>query len=317
MCIWKSWYSNLQVVPIEANVVDLPAVASGAKKTATFFSGGVDAFFTVLRHEDPAGPRDTVIDHLLHVWGFDILIHDSKSYGRMLQTIRAIADVLNKELLTLATNMRRTQLEKAGWGPLYHGAAKGTLGLLLEKLYTKVLIPSSFAYKDIYPRGSTHLTDPLFSTTNTQFINDGDFARHEKIRYITNSKAVQEHLHVCFALENERNCCNCVKCCRTMINLELLGLLDKFKTFDRNQLTLDKISRTISYDFVDRLNMKTLQKMAKEKGREDIVQAIEDSFRHTDRIEFFWKPIRHLKARHRTRRMAGTLEKMLLKNTLL
>ena len=317
MYIWKSWYSNLQVIPIEANVVDVPAVGLRHQKTAAFFSGGVDAFFTVLKHGDPAGARDTSIDHLLHVWGFDILIHDSKSYYRMLQMIRASADVLNKELVTLATNMRRTRLEKAGWGELYHGAAKATLGLLLENLYAKVLIPSSFAYKNIYPRGSTHLTDHLFSTTNTRFINDGDLSRYEKIQYIANSKVVQEQLHVCFMLENETNCCNCVKCCRTMINLELLGMLDKFKTFNRSQLTLDKIRRTISYDFVDRLNMKTLQKIAKEKGRDDIYQAIDDSFKHTDFIEFFWKPIRRLKTRHRTRKMAEALERMLLKNTLL
>ena len=57
-----------QTLHHQANVVDVPAVGLRHQKTAAFFSGGVDAFFTVLKHGDPAGARDTSIDHLLHVW---------------------------------------------------------------------------------------------------------------------------------------------------------------------------------------------------------------------------------------------------------
>src|ERR1041385_7054890 len=120
MHIWKSWYQNLGIVPIEAELVD-QLKFSGMGKTASFFSGGVDAFFTVLKNEDPLERQHNMqIDYLIHVWGFDIPITDSGSYKRMLPIIQESADALGKKLLTVATNMRKSRLNQTGWGPLYH-----------------------------------------------------------------------------------------------------------------------------------------------------------------------------------------------------
>src|SRR5713226_905655 len=51
--IWHSWYPDLPIVPIEAEVTDAPAPEEGGR-TAAFFSGGVDSFFTLLSNTDPA-----------------------------------------------------------------------------------------------------------------------------------------------------------------------------------------------------------------------------------------------------------------------
>ena len=50
--IWRCWYPRLAPVDVQA-----PVVGSGhpdaSARTAAFFSGGLDSFFTVLRRDDP------------------------------------------------------------------------------------------------------------------------------------------------------------------------------------------------------------------------------------------------------------------------
>src|SRR5216683_2225878 len=47
MQIWKCWYPNLSLIHIGADVEPIPP-RNVAGKTAAFFSGGVDSFFTAL-----------------------------------------------------------------------------------------------------------------------------------------------------------------------------------------------------------------------------------------------------------------------------
>ena len=53
MRIWKCWYPHLHLIPIEAEV-EIKRHES-PERTAAFFSGGVDSFFTVLWHGDSWG----------------------------------------------------------------------------------------------------------------------------------------------------------------------------------------------------------------------------------------------------------------------
>ena len=53
MHVWASWYPHLKPVPVYPDEVS--EIEPGSTRcTAAFFSGGVDSFFTVLRHDDPA-----------------------------------------------------------------------------------------------------------------------------------------------------------------------------------------------------------------------------------------------------------------------
>src|SRR3989338_6400267 len=86
MQIWKSWYPHLHIVPIEANTVE-PNSADRSSKTAAFFSGGIDSFFTVLRHDASTG-SSIAIDDLLYVWGFDIPLENVDAFQHMKGTLK-------------------------------------------------------------------------------------------------------------------------------------------------------------------------------------------------------------------------------------
>jgi len=311
MHIWKSWYPKLTVIPIEADTVS-GVVPDEAQKNCAFFSGGVDAFYTVLTRQNGDALS---VDELIHVWGFDIPIHHQSAYENMIQGLRSVSQELNKGLIEIATNIRKTKLEQAQWGPFYHGAALAFVGLCLEKRYRNLLIASTFAHHDIHPWGSNHLTDPLFSTSVLKVWNDGNCPRSEKIARICNSEIAQRHLHVCFMQGTEKNCCHCIKCYRTMINIELHGFLSCFKTF-QDPVHINKVKKIFSYDRFDRDVLQNLRTIALQKCRGDIAQAIEESFFHTDRVYPFWELADRLKKNPKAYKVARLIEETVLKDTL-
>lgn len=144
--LWKNWYPSLHLVPIEAPNV-APVEAAGPRRTGAFFSGGVDAFFTVLRHHQPIHSWDHIpIDDLIFVWGFDVPIDKPDAFDRTRHAMQSIAKELGKSLVLVATNLKTTRLENdAEWGPLWHGSGIVSTGLALEKRYDRLVIASTYS----------------------------------------------------------------------------------------------------------------------------------------------------------------------------
>ena len=83
MKVWSSWFPRLKPVAIEADV-DVDREYPTASKTLSFFSGGVDAFFTALYHSETPDPHHQIpIDDLVNVWGFDIPISNTDAFSKI------------------------------------------------------------------------------------------------------------------------------------------------------------------------------------------------------------------------------------------
>src|SRR5690606_307331 len=104
--IWRSWYPELAIVPIEA-----PARAPGlprdgappGSRTAAFFSGGIDSLFTLLRHgETLTGSGSSTVDDLLYVAGFNTSLDD---FDAARAALAPVADAFRKTLVPIATNI--------------------------------------------------------------------------------------------------------------------------------------------------------------------------------------------------------------------
>lgn len=80
-----------------------------------------------------------------------------------------------------------------------------------------------------------------FSACGTKFILDGGaLTRFEKTRDIVDFDLAQRYLNVCVE-DNGRNCGHCEKCRRTLLCLDALGALDKFrKVFDLDAYRRDR-----------------------------------------------------------------------------
>ena len=220
--IFRLWRDELSVVPVEASAEERPP-SSGAG-VGTFFSGGVDSFFTLLRHEQE-------ITHLIFVLGFDIPPERRALADQALETARTVAAELGKELIAVRTNLREVAAAQLDWD-LYHGPALGAVGLSFQGTLRKLFVPASYNYGNLFPWGSHPLVDPLWSTEALEIAHDSaDTRRTEKVAALADSELAMGSLRVCWELPHgEYNCGRCEKCLRTVITLEALGAGGKCRT---------------------------------------------------------------------------------------
>ena len=234
IAVWCEWYPQYLPPTIRAPVAPLILDTSPNPKSAVFFSGGVDSWFTVLRH---APERESAaigrVDDLITVHGFDIPLDARNEFEKLHATLARGAQALDRPLIVVRTNLRRNgSLWVKGWGWLTNGAGLASVALILEKRYGKVLIGSSYPYGSLFPWGSHPMTDCLFSTRALAVKQDGaSFNRTEKTALVARHAIALAHLHVCWKNGAASNCGICPKCIRTMATLQLLGAYETANPF--------------------------------------------------------------------------------------
>lgn len=232
--ILSTWYPELKkikvIVPVTASERDNIMY----KKVACFFSGGVDSFYTLLKH-------NSEISTIIYVRGFDVNLHEKDYLDMMSTRVRKMAGELGKELIEVETNIHEFGDQYVDWSHQYHGSALASVANLLSDQISKIYIPSSYTYKDLFPWGTHPLLDRLWATDGIEIVHDGcEASRVAKIQAIISNPCVIDHLRVCIdRTKGLYNCGECEKCIRTMISLHALGVLSKCKTF--GELNLDHI----------------------------------------------------------------------------
>jgi hypothetical protein len=228
-----SWDIDLKPIKIRADT--LVADTLKPRRTASFFSGGVDSFYTYLKNKkDPA--QVNRIDSFILIKGFDIEPRNAPLWDSTLKNITAIAAADEIELAVVQTNIQGLVEPILSWDYI-HGGCLAAAGLFLRRAFRQIYIPSTFSVEEQVPWGSCLALDGHWSTENTTFVHDGvEATRIDKVIWqIAESPLALEHLRVCY--ENVRgsyNCGHCDKCLRTMISLYVAGALERSKTFPHN-----------------------------------------------------------------------------------
>ncbi len=312
--IWVSWYPNLQEIAIEAPECPPATESAGESRVASFFSGGVDSLFTVLRHHNRRGTPTTVdIDDLIFLGGFDIPVDRHDTITRVEGRLEAAAEQLGKRLVTVKTNVRETRFQLADWEHLTHGAALACVGLMLEPRYAKILIGSSAGYRDLRFWGSHPLVDPLFSTGTTQIVHDGPaFMRVEKTQYVAQFDLALETLRVCWKSDSGNNCGECNNCIRTMLALEALGVLSRCPAFPQDALDIEKAGHVYCPNSWDVRQFGYIRDLAAEVGRFDIVDAVDSSLRGSQTLKRRLHTVRRLWSIPFVQRSVTRLERHLM-----
>jgi hypothetical protein len=197
--------------------------------TGAFFSGGVDSFFTYLRHKSDEHP----ITHLLLAKGFDISHRNGQLWQATTENMRLLAKEEQATVVEIDSNVRSLLDPVLSW-TYSHGGCLAAAALCLRRGMRQVYVASSADADHQALRGTHRSIDHLWSTESLSFSHDGSEAtRMNKIdRQIALSPLALRYLRVCYM--NERgayNCGKCEKCVRTMISLYAAGVLDKAETF--------------------------------------------------------------------------------------
>ncbi|PRR76501.1 hypothetical protein [Clostridium thermopalmarium] len=201
-------------------------------KSAAFFSGGVDAFHTLISHIDE---RPTLVT----LWGSDIKLEDKVGWKVVEEHTVNIARDNKLDYVVVKSSFRKFLNEGAlssyvskrtgdnWWHGFQHGI--GLLGHMAPYAYqyqiSKVYIASTFtiAEKGKVTCASDPSIDNYVRFCGCQVIHDGyEYNRQAKIERICNytrktGKPVQ--LRVCWESEGGSNCCHCEKCYRTILGI--------------------------------------------------------------------------------------------------
>lgn len=234
--IYCSWYADYHrgSLPDARPATTLSRPGEGV---ATLFTGGMDSFYTLLKHHNE-------ITHLIFVHGADVDLRDRKLRSQVSDMLDRVGREFGVEVIEIESSVRGF-LEHYGidWG-MGHVAAFASIGHFLAPYFKRIYIPSTFTYVDLFPWGSHPLTDPLWSSEGLEFVHDGSEAsRVQKAALLAKSDVALQSLRVCFVNGHSAyNCGRCEKCVRTMINLHATGALARCTTFP-NKLDLRRVKR--------------------------------------------------------------------------
>jgi hypothetical protein len=189
-----------------------------------FFSGGVDSFYSLMRHRDE-------ITHLIFIHGFDIPLHKKENREVSLPGVYRVAEALDMEVIEVSTDIRYFGDQIAWWGfygiPVLIASAH-----LLSGVLGKVYLPATLDYAQLEPDVTHPYVDPMWSTDLLRIVHDGACAdRAQKCEAIAEWDLALQNLRVCWELGGELNCGECEKCTRTEISLDVLGKLDRCTVF--------------------------------------------------------------------------------------
>ena len=232
--IYATWYGDAQHVAVHAPDCT-PTPASSTGRTATFFSGGVDSFYTLLKNE-------AEIDALVYVHGFDVDLENTQLRQQVSDMLREVGAHFGKDVIEVETNLRDFSNPVVSW-PRYYGSALVSIAHCLESNVDKIFIPAAQTYKDLFPEGAHPLLDPLWSGRTLAFAHDGcEATRVDKTRRLSESDVALTNLRVCWRNPGGAyNCGRCEKCQRTMINLLAVDALQDCPAFD-GELDVEKVA---------------------------------------------------------------------------
>jgi len=251
--IFSSFYPKFQKIAIETEV---RRESSGPSPTevASFFSGGIDSFYTLIKNNHE-------ITTLVYVQGFDVWAHETEFLEKVHPRVVKIAAEFDKKLITVRTNIHEFSDKFAEWAYEYHRCALASVAHLLSPVIRKIYIPSSCGYKYLLPYGSHLVADPLWSTNKVSIVHDGEEAtRPLKVKRVCENQSALENLRVCLNRKyGNYNCGKCEKCKRTMLNLYVYDKLQYCKTFS-SELAPWKVARiSMNSDLVKAEYLETMK----------------------------------------------------------
>ena len=201
------------------------------KKSAMFYSGGLDSASTLISHLDEKPV-------LLSIWGSDIKYDNKEGWDLVHSAITEASERFGLEEYVFHSSFREFDNEgeldsefskvlgDGWWHGVKHGI--GLLGNAVPFLYLKKISKLYFA-SSFSPAYGFHTcaSDPSIDNyvkfCSCSVFHDGyEFSRQDKIHNVVDFSKREDNalkLHVCWESQDGNNCCHCEKCYRTICGI--------------------------------------------------------------------------------------------------
>lgn len=227
------------------------------KWVGTGISLGVDSFATVHEYYEDSIAEDYRINRLVHLktgaHHGSLGYFDKKAEQRLFdaehERVKDYCESNNYHLVTVETNLFEITNAEFGWNfDTTHTFRNLACIILMQNYFSKYYYASTYnldGFSVSLDSDAAHYEKwllPHISNDSISFYSaNEDMSRVEKTKYITKFKDTYDWLHVCWG--DKKNCGSCPKCVRTLVTLDLLGELDKYK----NSFDLDKYRKERDY----------------------------------------------------------------------
>jgi hypothetical protein len=239
--LFHLWYPEFAPIPL--NITPRTAEPNLVPRAITCFSGGVDSFYSLLKHRHGAGSLPVPLTHILFMRGVESRQDKMLNVEESEKWTRDVAAVVGVECVFGESNLRMCfegEAPKVNYEDHYFGSVLAAHALALSPGFGYVCIPSSYSYNHIVAHGSSPVLDEMYSTENVRVVHDGaEVTRPVKVAKIIewDKNLVLSRLRVC--LKNggaAYNCGKCKKCVRTAVALRVLGVWEQASTFPNKSM---------------------------------------------------------------------------------
>lgn len=224
----ESYYRTTLLGPISQSKL------SRGKAVGTGISCGVDSFFSIANHIND----DIESYKITHLTFNNVGSHGegekaTELYNQRVQRSRNFAKEYNIPLIESNSNIYDVIKQNHY---MTHTYTSCFAILCLQKLYSKYYYSSSIELKDLSFKDSDKISPghyekvllSSFSVNGVEIYSEGaNASRFEKTYLVSSYSPSYKYLNVCIP-ENE-NCGKCEKCMRTLLGLEAVGALEKYR----------------------------------------------------------------------------------------
>jgi hypothetical protein len=230
--LWRYAFPALH--PVRIVPKDLRRGFARASGVAAGFSGGIDSFCLVADHTSADCPPSLALTHLLFNNVGSHGPDGQELFRQRYARLRPAADRMGLPFLWVDSNL--SDFYRPPFGFLAtHVARNASVPFLLQRGIGRYLYASgySFAEANAQPTGyighSETMALPLLSTDALETMSVGaQYTRVEKTLRVAEVPASYEFLDVCAGGNTAGNCSACRKCMRTLLTLDIAGLLDRY-----------------------------------------------------------------------------------------
>jgi hypothetical protein len=286
----QAWVNRFRV-PEVTNFLEDAAPRPTSKRVASFFSGGVDSLFTLLRHSLLASAEASRITdenicmtmHVFHSGDAGAIVRNTEAEA----SLGKGATSLGAAFVPVFSNIMSFDYEwYQNYARVTHAAGLASIARLMSNDLSDCLIASSHTYGQLQAWGSSPIVDGLYSGRDLTITHDGStFRRFEKTHFLARSPAALAAINVCDRLiENKGyvNCSRCQKCLRTMTALDLCGVSgDAVPAFDWSDYTPRSFGEIYLKNWSELTFAEELVKAAHANGRTETARSIRSAIRRS------------------------------------
>ena len=245
-----------QVIPflslVKIYAEDLENKSVPASGVAIGFSGGIDSFSVLADHYFSDIPNGFKLTHLLYNNVGSHFQRGEQLFEKRYARLKPVTDKIGLPFIKVNSNLDAfypdTQVKNLGFAQT-HTLRNASVPLILQRGIGRYMYATDYDNKEVFIRASTeiaHINPITLSSVSTEAVDmlsiGGEYSRVEKTIKVAEIPESYDSLDVCWMARGDgSNCSKCPKCMRTLLTLDIAGLLNRYsKSFNLDTYRKEK-----------------------------------------------------------------------------